>query len=35
MEKGINVFTEDPAEQAEYSFVGDIKTECKLYEIVL
>ncbi|KAJ7850356.1 hypothetical protein B0H13DRAFT_1905718 [Mycena leptocephala] len=26
MEKGINVFTEDPAEQAEYSFVGDIKT---------
>ncbi|KAJ7853086.1 hypothetical protein B0H13DRAFT_2359196 [Mycena leptocephala] len=26
MEKGINVFTEDPVEQAEYSFVGDIKT---------
>ncbi|KAJ7221049.1 hypothetical protein B0H12DRAFT_311356 [Mycena haematopus] len=26
MEKGINVFTEDPTEQAEYSFVGDIKS---------
>ncbi|KAJ7795501.1 hypothetical protein B0H13DRAFT_1934897 [Mycena leptocephala] len=26
MEKRINVFTKDPAEQAEYSFVGDIKT---------
>ncbi|KAJ6623255.1 hypothetical protein B0H10DRAFT_2182921 [Mycena sp. CBHHK59/15] len=26
MEKGIKVFTDDAAEQAEYNFVGDIKT---------
>jgi hypothetical protein len=30
MEKGVNVFAEDAKEQAEFSFVGDIKSVSSL-----
>jgi hypothetical protein len=34
MEKGVNVFTEDAKEQAEFSFVGDIKEASPTYLLI-